>query len=307
MLVRPVLAFELDKSADRQPGSACSSSGSASRRGRRSCGRRARRCTRSTGCRSAASSSSRARTATNGDDPRSFAAQGCRRKLVILVAGVAMNVLLAFVIFTGHRLAGDAVSSASGSARSSRTRPPRRPGLQPGDAIVAVDGERYQFLTGPSVLDGLRSRGRRDRRPRRSTTPDGTGATSRSPCAREAEVDAEQGALGISGVERPFEAYFFDEYYDRTTFRRRSASAPSRRSGALGPDPRRARRASSARAPPTRPRRRPFRSGRHRDADRRHLLEQRPDPDAVRRRRSCRPTWPWSTSCRSRRSTAAGC
>ena len=35
--------------------------------------RRARRCTRSTGCRSAASSSSRARTATDPDDPRSFA------------------------------------------------------------------------------------------------------------------------------------------------------------------------------------------------------------------------------------------
>ena len=34
---------------------------------------------------------------------------------------------------------------------------------------------------------------------------------------------------------------------------------------------------------------------------------QRPDHDAVRCRASCRPTWPSSTSCRSRRSMAAGC
>ena len=35
------------------------------------------------------------------DDPRSFSSQGWPKKMVILVAGVAMNVLLAFVIFTG--------------------------------------------------------------------------------------------------------------------------------------------------------------------------------------------------------------
>jgi C-terminal processing protease CtpA/Prc len=28
--------------------------------------------------------------------------------------------------------------------------PARRAGLQPGEAIVAIDGERYQFITGPT-------------------------------------------------------------------------------------------------------------------------------------------------------------
>ena len=42
----------------------------------------------------------------DADDPRSFAAQRWLTKMVILVAGVAMNVLLAFVIFTGIALAG---------------------------------------------------------------------------------------------------------------------------------------------------------------------------------------------------------
>src|SRR5512132_2728544 len=35
------------------------------------------------------------------DDPRSFAAQRYLTKMLILVAGVAMNIVLAFVIFTG--------------------------------------------------------------------------------------------------------------------------------------------------------------------------------------------------------------
>src|SRR6187397_2869635 len=37
----------------------------------------------------------------DADDPRSFAAQRYLTKMLILVAGVAMNILLAFVIFAG--------------------------------------------------------------------------------------------------------------------------------------------------------------------------------------------------------------
>ena len=81
----------------------------------------------------------------DADDPRSFAAQRYLTKMLILVAGVAMNVLLAFVIFTG----------IAGSRSAARRRPVLRGGAgvaggggrpQPGDAIVAVDGERYQFI-----------------------------------------------------------------------------------------------------------------------------------------------------------------
>src|SRR4029453_7821563 len=38
---------------------------------------------------------------TDADDPRSFSAQRYPTKMLILVAGVAMKILLAFVIFTG--------------------------------------------------------------------------------------------------------------------------------------------------------------------------------------------------------------
>ena len=41
----------------------------------------------------------------DADDPRSFAAQRYLTKMLILVAGVAMNIVLAFAIFTGDRVA----------------------------------------------------------------------------------------------------------------------------------------------------------------------------------------------------------
>ena len=61
--------------------------------------RAARRSTRSTGCRSAASSGWKARTATIGRSARVRRQAACDTQLIILLAGVAMNLLLAFVIF----------------------------------------------------------------------------------------------------------------------------------------------------------------------------------------------------------------
>ena len=67
---------------------------------RRCCGPRARRSTRSTGCRLAASSSSFEGEDGEGQgDPRSFASQNLLTRLWILVAGVLMNILLAYVLF----------------------------------------------------------------------------------------------------------------------------------------------------------------------------------------------------------------
>ena len=62
----------------------------------------------------------------DADDPRSFASQPYLTKMLILVAGVAMNVVLAFAIFTGRRARakerGSSVSSPS--SPSSLTKPP---------------------------------------------------------------------------------------------------------------------------------------------------------------------------------------
>ena len=77
----------------------------------------------------------------DANDPRSFSSQRLLTRLWILVAGVLMNVVLAFLIFTaiawlatpmvGSRVEGVSPNSPAATA-----------GLQAGDTIVAVDGER---------------------------------------------------------------------------------------------------------------------------------------------------------------------
>ena len=146
----------------------------------------------------------------DADDPHSFSARGLGTKLIILVAGVAMNVVLAFVIFTGIGwLASPYVGVRFFEVQPNS--PAAAAGLQPGDAIVAVDGERYQFITGPNALTGLRDRAGETvvltiddpAKSRRDVS-----VTLRS----EAEIDAKNGALGISGAAKPFEGYFYGAY-----------------------------------------------------------------------------------------------
>ena len=89
---------------------------------------------------------------TDADDPRSFSHQGLPKKLTILVAGVVMNILLAFVIFTGIAwLASPLVGVKFFEVQPGS--PAAAAGLQPGEAIVAVDGQHYQFIAGPNAID----------------------------------------------------------------------------------------------------------------------------------------------------------
>ena len=147
---------------------------------------------------------------TDVDDPRSFSHQGLARKLTILIAGVAMNVLVAFVIFTGIAwLASPFVGVKFFEVQPGS--PAAAAGLQPGDAIVAVNGERYQFITGPNALSGIRGQAGETI----VLTIDGTDGARRDVSVTlrpEAEIDAQHGALGISGATKPFEGYFFGEY-----------------------------------------------------------------------------------------------
>src|SRR5688500_10078131 len=142
----------------------------------------------------------------DADDPRSFAAQRWLTKMVILAAGVAMNVLLAFVIFAGIAW----LASPHMGIRFHEVvpgSPAETAGLQPGDAIVAVDGERYQFIAGETVLDGLRSR------PGETVVltvdrPDGTRRDVTVTLGSQVLDGRRVGVVGISQENRPWEAYF---------------------------------------------------------------------------------------------------
>ena len=146
----------------------------------------------------------------DADDPRSFASQRLLTRLWILVAGVLMNVVLAFVIFTAiswlaspyvglrvHEVVPDSPAAAAG--------------IESGDGLIAINGERYQFLNGPSILEGLREY------PGETVTltvvgEDGVRRDVETTLRTQAEIDAGQGALGINRAPEGWQAYWFGEY-----------------------------------------------------------------------------------------------
>jgi regulator of sigma E protease len=147
---------------------------------------------------------------TDPDDPRSFSHQGLPRKLIILIAGVAMNVVLAFAIFTGIAwLASPVVGVTFFEVQPDS--PAAAVGLQPGESIVAVDGQTYQFITGPTAITGLRDHAG-ETITLTIAAVDGQQRDVPVTLRSQAEIDAGKGALGISGLDKPFEAYFYGRY-----------------------------------------------------------------------------------------------
>jgi regulator of sigma E protease len=74
-------------------------------------------------------------------DPGSFAAKPASKRLIVLLAGVTMNLLLAFVLFTTAHVVGQVDYPATlGSIESGS--PAAAAGLKPGDHVLSVDGQK---------------------------------------------------------------------------------------------------------------------------------------------------------------------
>jgi regulator of sigma E protease len=135
------------------------------------------------------------------DDPRSFAGQRLPIKLLILVAGVAMNLVLAFAIFTAITLTGDPatgiyipyVDPASPAADA---------GLVVGDVIERVDGRAFGVFGPTSILQDLSSKAGRSVS-LRVRHADGSVADLRATLRTldELKANPDLGALGIGRKE----------------------------------------------------------------------------------------------------------
>ncbi|MES2208831.1 MAG: M50 family metallopeptidase [Chloroflexota bacterium] len=133
----------------------------------------------------------------DADDPRSFSAQGLPKKLLILVAGVVMNVALAAAIFTGIALTGDPAIGVYVPYVEPGS-PADTAGIQVGDVIERVDGQAFGAFGPGSVLGTLRdSAGTTVTLTiRRADTVMNLPATLRAP----EQVNEGKGALGIGKV-----------------------------------------------------------------------------------------------------------
>jgi regulator of sigma E protease len=94
---------------------------------------------------------------TDLEDPRSFAAQRYVTRMLILVACVAMNILLAFAIFTGIALYGDPTIGTKATSVQPGS-PAAAAGLQPDDVIVSVDGRVYGAFSGVEPTGDLQTK-----------------------------------------------------------------------------------------------------------------------------------------------------
>ena len=151
----------------------------------------------------------------DADDPRSFVRARLPTKMIILVAGVAMNLLTSLLIFTliawvatpfvGLRFFDVQPGSPASAA-----------GLRAGDAILAIDGRQFEFFGQGQVLTELRKNAGKTvtltiEHPDGRTEPIAVALRTQSEidASKDANGVARKGPLGISGDTTPFAARFF--------------------------------------------------------------------------------------------------
>ncbi|HSW41480.1 MAG TPA: M50 family metallopeptidase [Patescibacteria group bacterium] len=138
-------------------------------------------------------------------DPRSFAAQRLSKKLVVLVAGVGMNLVLSFVIFFGIAWLA-APQGGLTFAEVTAGSPAEGAGLEAGETILAIDGRRFDLFPGPdagrAAIEALRERAGETV----TLTVQGADTSVRevSVTLRPPAAAVERGALGIRGAQLIF-------------------------------------------------------------------------------------------------------
>ncbi len=141
----------------------------------------------------------------DSDDPRSFSVQRLWKKLVVLVAGVGMNLLLAFVIFSGIAWLATPQGGLT-FAEVQAGSPAEAAGLEPGETILAIDGQTFDLFPSPdagrAAIAALKDKAGETV----TLTVKGADGAVREVdvTLRPASVAEEKGALGIRGAQLVF-------------------------------------------------------------------------------------------------------
>jgi regulator of sigma E protease len=133
----------------------------------------------------------------DGADPHSFANAKLPVKMIILVAGVTMNLLLSFVIFTAIALHGEpGLGLTIGSVQPGS--PAETAGIEAGDTLVAINGETYSVFDRPErPIEDLRSKAGETVT---LTIVHEDGSTEDVQATLRVPTSATQGALGVTGL-----------------------------------------------------------------------------------------------------------
>jgi regulator of sigma E protease len=137
-------------------------------------------------------------------DPRSFAVLGLGPKIVVLVAGVAMNLVLAFALFVGIAWLATPQGGLTFAAVQAGS-PAETAGLRPNETILAIDGQTFDLFPSPDA-GRLAIQELRDRAGRTVTlTVEGAGGAVRQVVVTlRPPEEADLGALGIRGAQLRF-------------------------------------------------------------------------------------------------------
>jgi regulator of sigma E protease len=145
-----------------------------------------------------------------GDDPRSFVRASLPIRLVILLAGVAMNLFAAILIFTLIAWLATPLRGLEAGAVEPGS-PAAIAGMQAGDQIVAVNERQHEFFGEGSIYADLQDNvGKTVALTFRH--PNGEVATATTTLRTKAEIDAsrdatgqaQKGALGIGELREVF-------------------------------------------------------------------------------------------------------
>jgi regulator of sigma E protease len=141
----------------------------------------------------------------DSEDPHSFAVQRLWKKLVVLVAGVGMNLLLAFLIFFSIAWLATPQGGLS-FAEVTAGSPAEAAGLVAGDTIVAINGETFDLFPSPdagrAAVDALREHAGETV----TLTVEGEDGSVREVqvTLRPPAAAVDKGALGIRGAQLVF-------------------------------------------------------------------------------------------------------
>ncbi len=79
-------------------------------------------------------------------DPRTFASKPASKRLIVLLAGVTMNLIFAVIFFTAAEAVGK-VELRPVIAKVTASSPAQAAGLRPGDTFISIDGRAVKYFS----------------------------------------------------------------------------------------------------------------------------------------------------------------